>query len=176
MHSTKELPNMMRLRRRNVLKLLSYSAAGFATAGLSSRTAFAKTKTIERDVCVIGGGASGPYTAVALKDAGRSVVVLESKQRLGGHTETYTDPTTGIPTDIGVVVFHNLPVVTDYFARLGTPIIALPPGGFGGNNVNVDFRTGQVQNFTEPTAAETGAALQGYFGYLQQLKATYYDL
>jgi flavin-dependent amine oxidoreductase len=167
---------MMRLRRRNVLKLLSYSAAGFAAAGLSSRTAFAKTKVIERDVCVIGGGSAGTYTAVAVKDAGRSVVVLESKQRLGGHTETYTDPATGIPTDIGVVVFHNLPVVTNYFARLGTPIIPLPAGGFGGNNVNFDFRTGQIQNFSEPTAAETGAALQGYFGYLQQLKATYFDL
>ena len=167
---------MMRLRRRNVLKLLSYSAAGFAAAGLSSRTAFAKTKIIERDVVVIGGGSSGTYTAVAVKDAGRSVVVLERKARLGGHTETYTDPTTGIPTDIGVVVFHNLPVVTNYFARLGTPIIPLPAGGFGGNNVNFDFRTGKIQNFTEPSAAETGAALQGYYGYLQQLKATYFDL
>ncbi|HEY3254616.1 MAG TPA: FAD-dependent oxidoreductase, partial [Polyangiaceae bacterium] len=106
---------MMRLRRRNVLKLLSYSAAGFAAAQLSSRTALAKTRTIERDVCVIGGGSSGTYAAVALKDAGRSVVVLERKQRLGGHTETYVDPQTNIPTDIGVVVFHNLPVVTDYF-------------------------------------------------------------
>jgi len=167
---------MMRLRRRNVLKLLSYSAAGFAAAGLSSRTAFAKTKIIERDVVVIGGGSSGTYTAVAVKDAGRSVVVLERKARLGGHTETYTDPATGIPTDIGVVVFHNLPVVTNYFARLGTPIIALPAGGFGGNNVNFDFRTGKIQNFTEPSGAETGAALQGYYGYLQQLKATYFDL
>ena len=166
----------MRLRRRNVLKLLSYSAAGFATAQLSSRTAFAKTKVIERDVCVIGGGSAGTYTAVALKDAGRSVVVLESKQRLGGHTQTYVDPATGIPTDIGVVVLHNLPVVTDYFARLGTPLIALPPGAFGGANVNFDFRTGQIQNFSEPTPAETGAALQTYYGYLQQLKATYFDL
>src|SRR4051812_6502339 len=167
---------MMRLRRRNVLKLLSYSAAGFAAAGLSSRTAFAKTKVVERDVCVIGGGSAGTYTAVALKDAGRSVVVLESKQRLGGHTETYVDPATGIPTDIGVVVLHNLPVVTDFFARLGTPIIALPPGAFAGTNVNFDFRTGRMQNFSEPTPAETGAALQTYFGYLQQLKATYFDL
>ena len=33
-----------------------------------------------------------------------------------------------------------------------------------------------MQNFTEPTPAETGAALQTYFGYLQQLKATYFDL
>jgi len=167
---------MMRLRRRNVLKLLSYSAASFTAAQLASRTAFAKTKTIERDVCVIGGGSGGTFTAVGVKDAGRSVVVLERKQRLGGHTETYVDPTTGIPTDIGVVVFHNLPVVTDYFARLGTPIIPLPTGSFGSNNLNFDFRTGQLQNFTEPTPAETGAALQGYFGYLQQLKATYFDL
>jgi len=167
---------MMRLRRRNVLKLLSYSAAGFAAAGLSSRTAFAKTKTIVRDVCVIGGGSGGTYAAVAVKDAGRSVVVLERKQRLGGHTETYVDPVSHIPTDIGVVVFNNTPVVTDYFTRLGTPIIALPAGAFASNNVNFDFRTGQIQNFTEPTAAETGAALQGYYGYLQQLKATYFDL
>lgn len=167
---------MMRLRRRNVLKLLSSAAAGFAAAGLSSRTAFAKTRAIERDVCVIGGGASGTYTAVAVKDAGRSVVVLEGKQRLGGHTETYVDPATGIPTDIGVVVLHNLPVVTDYFARLGTPIIPLPPGAFAGTNVNFDFRTGKQQNFNEPTPLETSAALQTYFGYLQQLKATYFDL
>jgi len=167
---------MMRLRRRNVLKLLSYSAAGFAAAGLSSRTAFAKTKIIERDVVVIGGGASGTYTAVAVKDAGRSVVVLEAKQRLGGHTETYVDPATGVPTDIGVVVFHQLPVVTDFFARLNTPIITLPPGSFGGTNVNFDFRTGKIQNIPEPNPADTGAALQTYFGYLQQLKATYFDL
>ncbi|HET7543418.1 MAG TPA: FAD-dependent oxidoreductase [Polyangiaceae bacterium] len=166
----------MRLRRRNVLKLLSYSAAGFASAGLTSRTASAKTKTIERDVCVIGGGSSGTYTAIGVKDAGRSVVVLESKQRLGGHTETYVDPATGIPTDIGVVVFHNLPVVQNYFARLGTPLITLPPGAFGGPNVNFDFRTGKIQNFSEPSAAETAAALQIYFGYLQQLKASYFDL
>jgi hypothetical protein len=167
---------MMRLRRRNVLKLLSYSAAGLAATGLHSRSALAKTRTIERDVCVIGGGSSGTYTAVAVKDAGRSVVVLERKQRLGGHTETYVDPATGIPTDIGVVVLHNLPVVSDYFARLGAPLVSLPPDSFGGPNVNVDFRTGQTQNFSEPTPAETGAALQAYFGYLQQLKATYFDL
>jgi hypothetical protein len=166
----------MRLRRRNVLKLLSYSVAGFAATQLRSRTASAKTTVIERDVCVIGGGSAGTYTAVALKDAGKSVVVLERKQRLGGHTETYVDPATGIPTDIGVVVFHDLPVVTDYFARFNVPIIQLPPGAFAGTNVNFDFRTGQIQNFSEPTQAENGAALGAYFGYLQQLKATYFDL
>ena len=166
----------MRLRRRNVLKLLSYSVAGFAATQLRARNAFARTTTIERDVCVIGGGSSGTYTAVALRDAGKSVVVLERKQRLGGHTETYVDPATHIPTDIGVVVLHNRPVVTDYFARFNVPLVGLPPGAFGGPNVNVDFRTGQVQTFTEPSQADTGAALGAYFGYLQQLSATYFDL
>ena len=166
----------MRLRRRNVLKLLSYSVAGFAATQLRSRAASAKPTVIERDVCVIGGGASGTYTAVGVKDAGKSVVVVERKQRLGGHTETYVDPATFIPTDYGVVVFNNLPVVTDYFARFNVPIIPLPPGAFGGPNVNVDFRTGQTQTFTEPTQAETGQALGAYFGYLQQLSATYFNL
>jgi hypothetical protein len=166
----------MRLRRRNVLKLLSYSAAGFAATQLRSRTASAKTTVIDRDVCVIGGGSAGTYTAVALKDAGKSVAVIERKARLGGHTETYVDPATGIPTDIGVVVFHNIPVVTDYFARFNVPVFPLPPDAFASTNVNFDFRTGQIQNFVEPTQAETGAALGAYFGYLQQLKATYFDL
>lgn len=166
----------MRLRRRNVLKLLSYSVAGFAATQLRTQRASAKPAVIERDVCIIGGGSAGTYSAVALKDAGKSVVVLERKQRLGGHTETYVDPSTGIPTDIGVVVFHQLPVVTDYFARFNVPIIQLPGDAFASTNVNFDFRTGQIQTFSEPTQAENGQALAGYFGYLQQLKATYFDL
>ncbi|HEY1534100.1 MAG TPA: FAD-dependent oxidoreductase, partial [Polyangiaceae bacterium] len=151
-------------------------AAGIAATQLRSRSASARTTTIERDVCVIGGGSSGTFTAVHLRDAGKSVVVVERKQRLGGHTETYVDPGTGIPTDIGVVVFHSLPVVTDYFARFGVPLVGLPPGAFNGTNVNFDFRTGQIQNFTPPSQAAVGQALGAYFGYLQQLKATYFDL
>lgn len=166
----------MRLRRRNVLKLLSYSVAGLAATGLRTRSASAKTTVIERDVCVIGGGSSGTFTAVNVRDAGKSVVVLERKQRLGGHTETYVDPATGIPTDYGVVVFNNLPVVSEYFARFNVPLLSLPPDAFGGPNVNVDFRTGQTQAFAEPTQAEAGQALGAYFGYLQQLSATYFDL
>ena len=166
----------MRLRRRNVLKLLSYSVAGLAATGLRPRSASAKTTVIEREVCVIGGGSSGTFTAVNLRDAGKSVVVLERKQRLGGHTETYVDPATGIPTDYGVVVFNHLPVVSEYFARFNVPLISLPPDAFGGPNVNVDFRTGQTQTFSEPTQAEAGQALGAYFGYLQQLSATYFDL
>src|SRR5882724_8011733 len=122
----------MHLRRRSILKFLSYSAAGLAATQLRPRSASARTTTIERDVCVIGGGSSGTFSAVQLRDAGKSVLVIERKQRLGGHTETYVDPATGIPTDIGVVVFHSLPVVTNYFARFGVPLVGLPPDAFSG--------------------------------------------
>jgi hypothetical protein len=166
----------MHLRRRSILKFLSYSAAGIAATQLRPRSASARTTTIERDVCVIGGGSSGTFTAVQLRDAGKSVVVLERKQRLGGHTETYVDPATGIPTDIGVVVLHGIPAVMNYFARFNVPLIQLPADAFGGPNANFDFRTGQLQNFTPPSQAVVSQALGTYFGYLQQLKATYFDL
>ena len=168
----------MRLRRRSVLKFMSYGAAGMAAVGLRPRTASAKKSTlIERDVCVIGGGSSGTFTAVSLRDAGKSVVVLERKQRMGGHTETFNDPTTHIPVDIGVEVLHDLPVVNDYFARFGVPLLAISTGSLGGQQANVDFRTGHVpSNYNPPSQAEVNQALGFYFGYLQQLKATYYDL
>src|SRR5450432_843254 len=139
----------MRLRRRSVLKFLSVSAAGVAATGMGAQRAFAeecrddRREVIERDVCVIGGGSSGTYSAVSLKDAGKSVVVVERKLRLGGHTETYVDPATGIPTDYGVVVFNDTPVVEAYFARLGVTPFAISPASFGGPTVNFDLRTGK---------------------------------
>lgn len=169
----------MQFRRRSVLKLISASAAALATSGLQkARRAFAsECKVIERDVCVIGGGSSGTFSAVRLRDSGKSVVVLERKLRLGGHTETYRDPATGIPVDYGVVVFHDLPVVTDYFARFSVPLFPISPADLGGPEVKFDFRTGTpLTGYTPPSQAEVGQALGTYFGYLQQLKYTYYDL
>lgn len=72
---------------------------------------------ISRDVCVIGGGASGNPTAIRLKDNEKSIVVLEAKSRLGGHAETYKDPDTGTTLDVGVTVFGHLKKVKDLFAR-----------------------------------------------------------
>src|SRR6266542_2041991 len=111
----------MGLNRRGVLKLISYSTAGLAT-GLRPWKAFAdRCPVIHRDVCILGGGSAGTFTAVRLRDSGKSVVVLERKERLGGHCETYRDPATGQSIDYGVVVFHDLPVVRDYFALFQVP-------------------------------------------------------
>ncbi|OJD22626.1 hypothetical protein ACJ73_06027 [Blastomyces percursus] len=63
---------------------------------------------ILRDVAVIGGGLLDTYSAISLKDKGQSVIVVEKQDRLGGHADTYIDPATGIPIDLGVLTFHNI--------------------------------------------------------------------
>jgi heterodisulfide reductase subunit A-like polyferredoxin len=68
------------------------------------KSSFKPNDIIIRDVAIIGGGASGTHAAISLKDKGKSIIVIEKQGRLGGHTETYIDPSTGIPIDYGVRV------------------------------------------------------------------------
>ena len=51
---------------------------------------YAFDRIIHRDVAIIGGGAAGTYSAVRLKDMGKSVVVIEKDSVLGGMTDTYS--------------------------------------------------------------------------------------
>jgi heterodisulfide reductase subunit A-like polyferredoxin len=51
----------------------------------------ASADIIERDVAIIGGGSAGTYSAVRLKDMGKSVVVIEKDVILGGQTDTYSE-------------------------------------------------------------------------------------
>jgi hypothetical protein len=80
-------------------------------------------KVVDVDVAIIGGGSGGIHAAIQLKDAGASVMVIEKKDQIGGHTETYTNPSTGVVSNVGVTVFENTDLVKRYFARLGVPII-----------------------------------------------------
>jgi hypothetical protein len=56
----------------------------------------------------------------------KSVVIVEKTNRLGGHTQTYIDPVTGFPVDYGVQAYHNISVVTNFFARFGVGFSAVP--------------------------------------------------
>ncbi|KAH7310822.1 hypothetical protein B0I35DRAFT_514807 [Stachybotrys elegans] len=82
-------------------------------------------KHTDVDVAIIGGGSGGINAAINLKDAGASVVVIEKKSQIGGHAETYTNPTTGVTTNAGVVIFENTDVVKRYFDRLAVPNIPI---------------------------------------------------
>ena len=153
----------MGMTRKQVLGLMGAAAAGTLAPSLAASAADAATgaagaKVIRRDVCVLGGGSAGTYAAVRLGDLGRSVVVVESKNRLGGHTETYHDPATGGTIDIGVIVFEDEPHVRAYFDRFGVGLTPIGGGG-GGTTTYVDFRTGRSVDFTPPVPA----ALPAYF-------------
>ncbi len=155
----------MGMTRKQVLGLMGAAAAGALAPSLGATgasaaetTSAAGAKVIRRDVCVIGGGSAGTYAAVRLGDFGQSVVVVESKDRLGGHTETYHDPVTGGTIDIGVIVFEDEPHVRNYFDRFGVGLTPLG-GDFGGTTTYVDFRTGKSVDFTPPVPA----ALPAYY-------------
>jgi hypothetical protein len=88
------------------------------------------------------------------------VVVVETNDRLGGHTHTYTDPATGGKTDIGVIVWHELPIVRDYFARFNVPLVKASFDSPGMVSQYVDYRTGKVVPGYSPS--DPSAALQVY--------------
>jgi len=75
-------------RQCMLLLLLLLGTLVAATSGASPR--WETSAPQQYDVCVVGGGISGMFTAVQAKDAGKSVVVLERKPVLGGHCNTYT--------------------------------------------------------------------------------------
>ena len=54
---------------------------------------------LEADVCVVGAGYAGLTAARRMQQAGKAVVVLEARARVGGRV--WTDSHDGIPIDLG---------------------------------------------------------------------------
>ena len=132
--------------------------------------AFGSEDIIERDVVIIGGGSSGTYTAVRLQqDYNKTVAIIEKQATLGGHAQTYTDPSTGFTIDLGVIVFSQSETVTDYFARFDVPLVTSPATET--ENLYVDFSTGKTVDFQPPGSEAVGAALSSYVARLQEYPA-----
>ncbi|KAE8389064.1 hypothetical protein BDV23DRAFT_173378 [Aspergillus alliaceus] len=102
---------------------------------------FAADNIIIRDVCILGGGSTGTYAAISLKDKAKSAVVVERNGILGGHTETlYVDNNQFV--DYGVEGVFNDELSRNYFKRLGVvdhkPLIPATPV-----TDYIDFKTGK---------------------------------
>lgn len=123
------------------LSLRFASAAAFTAAvGNSLSIDSAAEEIITRDVCIIGGGGSGAYAAIQLKDQGHSVVVVERKDRLGGHSTTKYLPG-GSHINYGVEGVFRDTVSTEFFKRLDVEYDPLLPATLLTDYV--DFKTGQ---------------------------------
>lgn len=110
---------------------------------------FPPADIIERDIAILGGGASGTYAAVALADLNQSVVVIERNDYLGGHTNTYIQSTTGVAVNYGVQIYHNDSTTREFHECLGVPLVS--PTSSSGSDMYVDFAESQViENFSVP--------------------------
>ncbi|GME26905.1 putative amine flavin-containing superfamily [Neofusicoccum parvum] len=86
-----------------------------------------------------------------------TVSVVEHQDRLGGHTETYIDPGTNAPIDYGVIAWHDLDIVRNYFSRFGIPLTKA--GSLSPESLYFDFSTGEPSNYSSP---DPSAALAAY--------------
>lgn len=150
-----------------MINLLLFIAAAHGAAKAEapkfSPDSYEPHDVIYRDVAIIGGGSAGSYSAVRLVDHNLSVAVIEPKAQLGGHAETYIDPS-GVAVNIGVMVFEPFQLTTDYFARFDVPLIPFSPLPSSPSFVN--FETGEVVDWGPPSQEE--AAL-GFAAYGEQL-------
>lgn len=119
-----------------------------------------------KDVVVIGGGASGAYAAVRLRDDyNKSIALVEKSHRLGGMVNTYVDPTSGKTYDYGVEAFLDVGNSTEFFDRFNITLGPIPQ-----TNVTteyIDFNTGDIVNLTLPTIDAQFAAMQNFLNIVE---------
>jgi beta-cyclopiazonate dehydrogenase len=143
---------------KTLVQLVSVALVLGKAAGVSNdidESEFKSEDVIERDLCVLGGGASGVYGAIRAKDSGHSVVVVEKNDYLGGHTETlYLDD--GSPIDYGVNGVFNDVLSRDFFERLDVEY----------ENLSPDFKTDYVDFATGEKADAPAGVLETVTGAL----------
>ncbi|KAF8215744.1 hypothetical protein K438DRAFT_1748656 [Mycena galopus ATCC 62051] len=144
----------------------------FATALLVTSASVVATivpdKVLKKDVIILGGGASGTYAAVRLReDYNKSVVVVEARTVLGGNVNTYNDPVTDTAINYGVEAYIDYGPAKDFFARFDIP--TQPVVQFAANTTYVDAATCTLlPGVTVPPVADQLAALQTYLTVVEQ--------
>ena len=79
------------------------------------------------DVVVIGAGAAGLAAAARLAEAGRSVLVLDARDRIGGRIDTRHEPGLAAPVELGAEFVHGVATLTrKWTARAGKSVLEVP--------------------------------------------------
>ncbi|WP_062267563.1 NAD(P)/FAD-dependent oxidoreductase [Endozoicomonas arenosclerae] len=118
---------------------------------------------IPRDVCIIGGGASGMYAALKMADKHYSVAVLEKTGRLGGHAQTYRPDDGAFVYDLGVRIFPDSERIKEVFDRFGQKLKRASIVDL--KRRYVDFETGLLSDYEEPGYWSTMMSLLYYWYY-----------
>jgi len=78
------------------------------------------------DVVIVGAGAAGLEAARVLRERGRTVLVLEASERIGGRIFTHHDPRVGVPVELGAEFIHSETPHTDRrLAEAGLSALAI---------------------------------------------------
>jgi phytoene dehydrogenase-like protein len=123
------------------------------------------------DVAIIGGGASGTYAAIRLReDLNTSILLVEPRDHLGGHTSTYFVPETNTTFDYGVQSYLSYGPALDFFARFG--IWSQPFVSKRLTALNVDVETGEIlSGYVVPSANATNEAFQRWLTIVSKYEA-----
>ncbi|RLL97005.1 hypothetical protein CFD26_106449 [Aspergillus turcosus] len=156
---------------------LAFPVLGLAAAA-SLATANLVPNIIFKDVVIVGGGASGAYAAVRLRDDfGKSIALIEKQSILGGMVDSYVNPKTGVPLDFGVKLFIDAGNATGFFERFG---IAMGNSSMPTVTTEyIDFITGNVVDFQLPPITDQFAAIAKFLKVVEPwehlLQPGYYD-
>ena len=145
------------LTRRQALGAAAVGAAGVAAPDAAEAARRRKRRRRRRrvDVAVVGAGLAGLTAARQLRRAGKTVVVLEARDRVGGRTLTRT--VRGVPVDVGGQWIKTKPSaygfaqerITRLAAELGVRTF---PTYFEGDNVY--YRDGEATRYDPALAQE----------------------
>ncbi|KAF1842662.1 FAD/NAD(P)-binding domain-containing protein [Cucurbitaria berberidis CBS 394.84] len=129
-----------------------------------------ESTVLTTDVAIVGGGASGTYAAIRLReDFNTSIVLIEPRPYLGGSVSTYLVPETNTTLEFGVQSYLRYGPALDFFARFG---IALRP--FASKRlttVNIDVETGeQLKDYLSPNINATNEAFQRWLAIVSKYK------
>lgn len=153
----------------------SLFAALLATAWADSSrfdpASYSSSNVIKRDFAIIGGGATGTYAAISLKDLSKSFAVVEKTNKLGGHTHSYQDPDSGKYVNYGVQLYYNSSVVRDFFTRLNASYTNLERTQLGDPTIYADLEAKELMpNYS------AGSAGQDYLDVLDEYAPAVDDL